>query len=97
MPVMLETHTLAPTPDQIRRNTCPANSNSVCYGMDDNVSSFCYSVSSIASGTITHVDKQEKWTKDACELSNKITKFDAIEKWLQGLAKLVFKTGSGEL
>ena len=97
MPVMLETHTSAPTPNQTRRNTSPANLNSVCYGMDDNVSSFCDSVSSIACSSITHVDKQEKWTKDACELSDKITKFDAIEKWLQGLAEPVFKTGSEEL
>ena len=59
MPVMLETYTSAPTPNQTRRNTSPANSNSVCYGMDDNVSSFCDSVSSIASSSITHVDKQE--------------------------------------
>lgn len=93
MPVMLETHTSALTPDPTRTKTSPANSNSVCYGMDDDASSFCESVSSIACSSITHVDKQEKWTKDARALSDKITKFDAIEKWLQGLPKPVFKTG----
>ena len=93
MPVMLQTHTSPPTPDPTRTKTNPANSNSVCFGMDDDASSFCESVSSIACSSITHVDKQEKWTKDARALSDKITKFDAIEKWLQGLPKPVFKTG----
>lgn len=96
-PVMLETHTLIPTPDHSRRKAGPTNSSSVHCGMEDDASSFCDSVSSIACSGITHVGKQEKWTKDARELSDKITKFDAIEKWLQGLPKPVFKTGSGNL
>ena len=98
MPVMLETHTSARTPNQTRRKTCSAKSNSLCCSMDDDgASSFCASVSSIACSSISHVHKQEKWSKDVCESSDKITKFDAIEKWLQGLPKPwpVFKTGSG--
>lgn len=97
MPAMLKTHTLAPTPNQTRRKTCPTNLNSLCCSMDDDASSFCDSVSSIACSSISHVDKQEKWTKDSSELSDKITKFNAIERWLQGLPKPVFKTGAGNL
>ena len=86
IPVILETYNSAPTPPHERRNagldTC--NSNSVCCSMDGSACSFGDSVS-IACSSINHVDKQEKWTKDTCELSDKITKFDAIEKWLQGL------------
>ena len=93
MPVRLETHTLVPTPDHSRRKAGPINSNSVCCGMEEDASSFCDSVSSIACSSITHVGKQEKWTEDARELSDKIAKFDAVEKWLQGLPKPVFKAG----
>lgn len=99
MPAMLKTHTLAPTSNKTRRTNCQANSNSLylCCSVDDDASSFCDSVSSIPCSSISHVEKQEKWTKDACELSDKTTKFDAIEKWLQGLPKPVFKTGAGHL
>jgi len=96
IPVILETYNSASTPPHSRRNAGLDTSNSVCYSMDGSESSFGDSVS-IACSSITHVDKQEKWTKDTCELSDKITKFDAIEKWLQGLPKPVFKTGSGHL
>ena len=96
MPTMLKTHTVAPTPNQARRKTCTTNSNSL-YSMDDDTSSFCDSVSSIACSSVSHVDKQEKWTNDSSELSDKITKFNAIEKWLQGLPKPVFKTSAGNL
>ena len=97
MPTMLKTHTLAPTPNQARSKTCTTNSNSICLSTDDDASSFCDSVSSIACSSISHVDKQEKWANDSSELSDKITKFNAIEKWLQGLPKPVFKTGAGNL
>ena len=97
MPAMLKSHTLAPTPNQTRRKTCPTNLNSLCCSVDDDASSFCDSVSSIACSSISHVDKQEKWTKDSSELSDRITKFNAIEKWVQGLPKPVFKTGAGNL
>ena len=96
MPTMLKTHTLAPTPNQARK-TCTTNSNSLCYSMHDDASSFCDSISSIACSSISHVDKQEKWTDNASELSDTITKFNAIQKWLQGLPKPVFKTGAGNL
>ena len=97
MPAMLKTHRLAPAPNQTRRKTCPTNSNSLCCSMDDDAISFCDSISSIACSSISHVDKQEKWTKDSSELSDKITKFNAIKKWLQGLPKPVFKTDAGNL
>ena len=96
IPVIIKTYTLAPTPHHSSRNAGEDNSNSVCCSMDESASSFGDSVL-ITCSNINHVEKQEKWTKDSCELSDKIAKFDAIEKWLQGLPKPVFKTGSGHL
>jgi len=96
IPVILEKYSLAAAPPHSSRIAGQDNSNSVCCSMDESASSFGDSVS-IACSSINHVEKQEKWIKDACELSDKITKFDAIEKWLQGLPKPVFKTGSEHL
>ena len=93
---MLEKPPLAPaTLHQTKRKASPMNS--VYCGTDDDASSFCDSVSSIACSSISHVDKQEKWNRDVCKLSDKNTKFDAIEKWLQSLPKPVLKPGLGNL
>ena len=94
-PEMIETHALAPKPHQTRRKISPTNS--VYCGIDDDASSFCDSVSSIACSSITHVDKQEKWNKDVRKLSDKYAKFNAIEKWLQSLPKPDLKSGLGNL
>ena len=64
---------------------------------DDDASSFCDSVSSMACSSIVHVAKQEKWTRAAHGSVDKIAKFDAIEKWLQNIPKSVLQPGSGNL
>lgn len=58
------------------------------YGEDeDNASSFCNSVSSIACSSILDVDKPEKWIKDVHKSVDKLTKFRAVENWLKNLHK----------
>ena len=56
--------------------------------VDDDARSFCDSVSSIACSNLTNaeVDRERKSKKS---LSEKITKFDVIETWLQQLPKPV--------
>ena len=58
------------------------------YGEDeDDASSFCNSVSSIACSSILDVDKPEKWIKDVHKSVDKLTKFRAVENWLKNLHK----------
>ena len=93
---MLEKHALSPTTlHQTKRKASPINS--IYCGTDDDGSSFCDSVSSIACSSFSHVDKQEKRNRDVRKLSDKNAKFDAIEKWLQSLPKPVLKPGLGNL
>jgi len=55
--------------------------------MDDETKSFCDSVSSIACSNFarTDVDNRKPWNKNNRKCSDKISKFQAIEKWLQSL------------
>ena len=91
---MIDKHAFAPTPHQTSK-AGPTNSVYCC--IDDDASSFCDSVSSMACSSITHVDKQEKFNKVVPKLSDKYEKFDAIEKWLESLPKPVLKSGLGNL
>lgn len=54
---------------------------------EDDASSFCNSVSSIACSSILDVDKPEKWIKDVHKSVDKLTKFRAVENWLKNLHK----------
>lgn len=55
--------------------------------MDDETKSFCDSVSSIACSNYarTDVDNRKHWNKNDHKFPDKISKFQAIEKWLQSL------------
>lgn len=57
--------------------------------MDDETKSFCDSVSSIACSNYarTDVDNRKHWNKNDHKFPDKISKFQAIEKWLQSLPK----------
>ena len=55
--------------------------------MDDETKSFCDSVSSIACSNFSSidVDNRKPWNKKSRKFPDKISKFQAIEKWLQSL------------
>ena len=55
--------------------------------MDDETKSFCDSVSSIACSNFAtiDVDKRTPWNKNGRKFPDKISKLQAIEKWLQSL------------
>ena len=83
----LDLQTLPPT---TRLVNSPVNSvlhNEV--NVDDDARSFCDSVSSIACSNFTNADI-DKGREGKNHLSEKITKLDVIETWLQQLPKPVF-------
>lgn len=64
------------------------------YGEDeDDASSFCNSVSSIACSSILDVDKPEKWIKDVHKSVDKLTKFRAVQNWLKKFTQTVLRLG----
>lgn len=83
----LDLHGLPPTTPWVNS---PVNSVLNCeINVDDDARSFCDSVSSIACSNFANadIDKQRKRKDD---ISEKISKFDAIETWLQQLSKPAF-------
>ena len=62
--------------------------NRQAFQMEDETKSFCDSVSSIACSNFARtdcVDNQKPWHKNDRKFPDKISKFQAIEKWLQSL------------
>ena len=98
---MFGTRDLAPKLPQTGRKPGPMCSARNVLDIDDHdnddARSLCDSVYSMACSSIVHMDKQEKWTRDAHGSVDKIAKFDAIENWLQNIPKSVLKPGSGRL
>ena len=54
---------------------------------DDCSRSFCDSVSSVACSNLTDSDELERQNKREHFLLNKVSNFNAVESWLQGLSK----------
>lgn len=82
---MQTTNTLASSSYRANREAVAVNS--LGYQVDDEVKSFCDSVSSIACSSFARhdVDKQKPWNKNDRKFPDKIAKVQAIEKWLQSL------------
>ena len=84
---MLDSHNLPPTKRLVNSTV-----NSVLHyklNVDDDARSFCDSVSSMACSNFANADI-DKERKRKNHISEKITKFDVIETWLQLLPKPVF-------
>ena len=61
--------------------------NREAFQMDDETKSFCDSVSSIACSNFARsdVDNRTPWNKNDRKFPDNVSKFQAIEKWLQSL------------
>ncbi|KAL9973679.1 hypothetical protein ACROYT_G020163 [Oculina patagonica] len=80
---ILEKHSIAAEPHQTNRKA--GLKNSLHCGVDEDARSFCDSVSSIACSSFAKDNKEANLAQHCRAISDKIAKFDAIEKWLQNL------------